>query len=214
MNMVDISRKRYTTKHYDKSKKIPADQIEALCTILQNSPSSVNTQPWHFVIVGSDAGRDKILPAIPDFNHPRVQDSSHTVVMCVRDNIDEAYMQHLVDQEDKDGRFQTAEDKQRQSEALHFFVNVKSPTPKDQYEWMCKQVYIALGNLLFAAAGMGIDSTAIEGFDSAKIDEILGLKEKGLKSVVVATLGYRAENDSNAKRPKSRLPQDEIFTFL
>ncbi|MDF7671282.1 oxygen-insensitive NAD(P)H nitroreductase [Orbaceae bacterium ESL0721] len=212
MNMVEISKKRYTTKHYDKSKKIPAEQIEALCTILQNSPSSVNSQPWHFVVVGTDEGRAKILPAIMDFNFPRVEDSSHTVIMCVRDDLDEAYLKHLVDQEDKDGRFRTAEDKKGQSDALHYFVSVKSPTPKDQFEWKCRQVYIALGNLLFAAAGMGIDSTAIEGFDNQKMDEILGLK--GYKSVLVATLGYRAENDSNAKRPKSRLPQEEIITHL
>ena len=67
---------------------------------------------------------------------------------------------------------------------------------------------------MFAAAAIGVDSTVVEGYDSAKMDEILGLKQKGLKSIVIATLGYRAENDGNAHRPKSRLPKEQIFTFL
>lgn len=214
MNIVEISKKRYATKHYDKSKKIPAKQIDEICTILQTCPSSVNSQPWHFVVIGTEQGREKILPAIPDFNIPRVQDASHTIIMCARTQLDEAYLQNVLDQEDKDGRYLTQQDKHGQDQALHYFVNLKSPTPKDQFEWESKQVYIALGYLLFAVAGMGIDSTPIEGFDDQKMDEILDLKTKGLKSIVVVTLGYRAPNDSNASRPKSRLPQDQIFTCL
>lgn len=214
MNMVEISQKRYTAKHYDKSKKIPAKQVDELCTILQNSPSSVNSQPWHFVVVGSDQGRAKILPAIMDFNFPRVEDSSHTIIMCAKKPLDEAHLQNVSAQEEKDGRFATAKNKQDRDESVHYFVGLKSATPKDQLEWESKQIYIALGNLMFAAAGMGIDSTAIEGFDSEKMDEILGLPAQGLTSVVVVTLGYRAANDSNASRPKSRLPKEQLFTFL
>ena len=77
--------------------------------------------------------------------------------------------------------------------------------------WETAQAYIALGFVLFAAAGMGIDSTALEGVDYDKLDAILGLRERGLRSVVAVSLGYRAENDSNACRPKSRLPKEDVF---
>lgn len=214
MNIVDISEKRYTTKHYDKSKRISAQHIEQLLTVLRNSPSSVNSQPWHFFVADNDAAKAKILPAIADFNHPRVTDSSHTIVFCVKTPLDEAHLKNLLAQEDKDGRYPNAELKDSQDQGRRYFVTLNSSTPQAQLSWESKQLYIALGQLLFAAAATGIDSTAIEGYDDVKMDEILGLKEKGLKSVVIATLGYRDANDGNAHRPKSRLPKEQIFTFL
>lgn len=214
MNIVEISQQRYTTKHYDKSKTISAEHIEQLLTVLKNSPSSVNSQPWHFFVVDNDAAKAKILPAIAEFNQPRVTDSSHSIVFCVKTPLDEAHLQNLLQQEELDGRFPSADLKEAQDKGRHFFVGLNSSTPQAQLEWESKQTYIALGQLLFAAAAIGIDSTAIEGYDSAKMDEILGLKEKGLKSIVVVSLGYRDANDSNAQRPKSRLPKEQIFSFL
>ena len=61
---------------------------------------------------------------------------------------------------------------------------------------------------------MRIDSTPIEGMDFEKTDEILNLKNKNLKSVMIVALGYRAENDSNADRPKSRLSYDEVISSI
>lgn len=214
MNIVEISQNRYTTKHYDKTKTISDEHIEQLLTVLRNSPSSVNSQPWHFFVVGNEAAKAKILPAIAEFNQPRVTDSSHSIVFCVKTPLDEAHLQNLLQQEEQDGRFPSADLKEAQDKGRHFFVGLNSSTAQSQLEWESKQAYIALGQLLFAAAAIGIDSTAIEGYDSAKMDEILGLKEKGLKSIVVASLGYRDANDSNAKRPKSRLPNEQIITFL
>ncbi|WP_392561862.1 oxygen-insensitive NAD(P)H nitroreductase [Orbus sturtevantii] len=214
MNIVDISNKRYTTKHYDKSKKIPAEQFKQLLTVLKNSPSSVNSQPWHFFIADNDAAKAKILPSILDFNHPRVADSSHTIVFCIKTPLDEAHLQNLLRQEEKDGRFPSAELKEGQDQGRRFFVEQNSKTAENLLCWESKQLYLALGQILFAAAAIGIDSTAIEGYDNVKMDEILGLKEKGLKSVVVATFGYHDVNDGNAHRPKSRLPNEQIFTTL
>lgn len=214
MNIVDISNKRYTTKHYDKSKKISAEHIEQLLTVIRNSPTSVNSQPGHFFIADNDAAKAKILPALADFNYPRVEDSSHTIVFCVKTPLDEAHLQNLLAQEEKDGRLPTPDLKEAQDKGRHYFVGLNSTTPESQFAWESKQLYIALGQLLFAAAAIGIDSTAIEGYDSAKMDEILGLKEKGLRSIVVATLGYRSKDDGNAHRPKSRLPNDQIFTTI
>ncbi|WP_276921281.1 oxygen-insensitive NAD(P)H nitroreductase [Frischella perrara] len=214
MNIVEISQKRYTTKHYDKSKKIPKDKLDQLLTVLKNSPSSVNSQPWHFYIIDNDAAKNKILPAITDFNRPRVTDSSHTIVFCIKTPLDEKHLANLLEQEDKDGRFPNAGLRHSQDQGRHHFVNLNSSTIESQQAWEGRQLYIALGQLLFAAAAIGIDSTAIEGYDSAKMDEILGLKSLGLKSVVLASLGYRADNDGNAHRPKSRLPEEQIFTFL
>lgn len=71
-----------------------------------------------------------------------------------------------------------------------------------------------MGFLLWAAAERGIDSTCLEGLDMAKMDECLGLSEKGLRTVCAVSLGYRLPDDSNAARPKSRLPMDEVVTVF
>ena len=84
----------------------------------------------------------------------------------------------------------------------------------DTQQWMEKQVYLALGALLVSAAALEIDATPIEGFDRGILDEALGLQKQGLRSVVLAALGYRSEDDFNASLPKSRLPVDEILTHL
>ena len=73
---------------------------------------------------------------------------------------------------------------------------------------------VGMGFLLFAAAGMGIDSTALEGIDFPKLNEILGLDEKNLTAIAAVSLGYRSPKDGNAQRPKSRLTRDELFTSL
>lgn len=214
MNIVEISQTRYTTKHYDKTKKIPQDKLEQLLTVLRNSPSSVNSQPWHFFVIDNDTAKNKILPAVAEFNQPRITESSHTIIFCVKSPLTEAHLANLLNQEEQDGRFPVVELKQAQDQGRHNFVELNSKTIESQLAWESKQLYIALGQLLFAATAIGIDSTPIEGYDVAKMDEILGLKDKGLTSVVIAALGYRAENDGNAERPKSRLPKEQIFTFL
>lgn len=141
MNMADISSWRYTTKHYDKTKKIPQEQIEQLYTVLQNTPSSVNLQPWHFVVVSTEEGRNKILPAVRDFNHARVVDSSHTIILCVRSELDDMHLKNLTVQEDKDGRYPTEKDKQAQDAGRHFFVNLNSSTVEHRLTWETNQLY-------------------------------------------------------------------------
>ncbi len=214
MNIGEISKKRFTTKKYDASKKIPEDQLKQLLTVLRYSPSSVNSQPWHFFVVNSDAGKQKILPGIAEFNHDRITNASHIVIFCAKTQMPEEHLQAILNQEDKDGRFANEEIKKANDGGRHFFVGLNNNSPEQLFNWESKQVYIALGNLMLAAATLGIDSTPIEGFDQQKLDEVLGLKEKGLSSVVVASLGYHAADDFNSKLPKSRFPEEQIFTFM
>ena len=212
--MLEIAKRRYTAKHYDPSKRISDADIAELLEILRLSPSGVNVQPWHFFVAGTQAARERLMPAFLDFNIPRVRDSSHVIVMTVRTSLDDAYLHHVIDREDADGRFATAQLKEERYLHARRFVAMHREDPDELYAWASHQAYIALGTLVYAAAGMGIDSTCIEGLDFAKMDEILGLRGKGLRTVVAAALGYRAANDGNASRPKSRLDAKEIFTFL
>lgn len=212
IDIAKLSEQRYTAKVYDKTRKIAPEQLQQLVTLLRNTPSSVNAQPWHFFIVGTDEGKKTIEPALLDFNKPRVMDASHTVVFAVRTSMDEDYLLHVLEQEDKAGRLRTEADRTMQHGGRSYFVGLNRE--KDLVGWGTKQAYIALGGLLFGAAALGIDATPIEGFKPAEMDEALGLREKGLTSVLVASLGYSSEEDFNARLPKSRLPESEVVTFL
>lgn len=217
MDIAKLATTRYTTKAYDPHKHIGAALMDQLCTLLRFAPSSVNSQPWHFVIAGSDEARAKIARATTGpygANEAKVLNASHVVVLCARTELDDAHLERILEQELGDGRFPSAEAKAAQQKGRGFYVNMHRNELQDTQQWMEKQVYIALGTLLLGAAALEIDATPIEGYDSTILDETLGLGEQGLKSVVLAALGYRSEDDFNAELPKSRLPAAELFTLL
>lgn len=217
MNIADIARTRYTTKAFDPSRRIADDLVAQIETLLRYSPSSTNSQPWHFFIAGSDEGKSLVAKGVPGFyafNEAKVRNASHVVVFCTRASIDEAHLQALLAQEDKDGRFATPEAREGQHRGRSFFVNAHRFEKRDAQHWMEKQVYLAIGTLLLGAATLGIDACPIEGFDQVALDEALGLRAKGLTSSVIVALGYRAADDFNAHLPKSRLPAAQVITRL
>lgn len=217
MDIAKIITSRYTTKAYDPHKRLGAAQLAQLKTLLRFAPSSVNSQPWHFVIAEGDEARAKIAKATTGpyaGNAQKVLNASHVVVLCARTDLDDAHLERVLAQEEKDGRFPSDEGKAAQLKGRNFYVNMHRNELRDTREWMEKQVYLALGTLLLGAAAMEIDATPIEGFDHATLDEVLGLRERGLTSVVLAALGYRSSDDFNASLPKSRLPDEAVFTLL
>lgn len=217
MDIETCVKTRYTTKVFDPSRKIEPALIEKIETILRYSPSSTNAQPWHFFIAGTEEGKQKIAKATGgfySFNEAKVKDASHVVVLCSRASIDEAYLQQVLAQEEKEGRFADAAAKEGQHKGRSFFVNRHRFEQRDAQHWMDKQVYLALGFLLMGAAQLGIDACPIEGFDPVILDQELGLREKGLNSTLLVPLGYHAAEDFNAKLPKSRLDSSVIFTRI
>ena len=217
MDISRISQTRHTTKAFDPNQQIPAKTIEKLRILLRNAPSSVNSQPWHFLIASTPAGRARIAKATQGsfaYNEPKVRNASHVVVLCARKTLDDTHLSAVLEQEQVDGRFATPEAMATQDKSRRFYVGLHQTELKDEGHWIERQVYLALGTLLFGAGALDIDATPIEGFDPKLLDEELGLAEKGLKSVVLVALGYRSEQDFNAKLPKSRLPAESVITEL
>ncbi len=217
MDIAAIARTRHTTKSFDAERKIPESRIEALCTLLRNSPSSVNSQPWHFVIASTPEAKARITRATRQqyaYNEPKVRNASHVVVLCARKTLDNAHLEAILAQESLDGRFATPETMATQDKTRRYYANLHQSELKDEFTWIERQVYIALGTLLLGAASLEIDACPMEGFDSAVLDAELGLAERGLTSLVLVALGYRAEDDFNARLPKSRLPSEAVFTLL
>lgn len=217
MDILKVAQTRYTTKAYNSEKKIPQATLDTLLETLRLTPSSVNIQPWHFFVIETDEAKARVAETMPgnySYNATKVLQASHSIVFCTKTNVTGEYLDQLINEDETLGRVKDAESKANQAATREGFVNFYKNIKKNLPEWLARQTYLALGQLLIATAAEGIDSTAMEGFDTDAFDQAFGLKEKGLQSLVVVSLGYRSETDFNAKLPKSRLPHELVFTHL
>lgn len=217
INLSQYAKSRYTTKAFDPKKKIAEPIIEQIRTLLRYSPSSINSQPWHFIIVSTDEGKARLIKATQQnyaYNESKICNASHIIVFCARTDISDEYLAKLLAQEEADGRFATPEAKAGQNKTRNFYINSHRQDLKDIQPWMERQVYLNLGTLLLGAAMLEIDACPMEGFDHHILDQELELASKGLKSLVMVALGYRSSEDFNAKLPKSRFPSESLFTNL
>jgi nitroreductase/dihydropteridine reductase len=217
MDIAHIAKTRYTTKAFDPDRKVPAELIDQLRAVLRNAPSSVNSQPWHFILASSPEAKARIAKAMHGgyaYNEPKVRNASHVVVLCGKKALDDAHLEAVLAQENRDGRFATPEFMANQDKSRRFYVNLHKDKCNDECGWIERQVYLALGSLLLAAGVLNVDACTMEGFDAAVLDSELGLSAQGLNALVVVALGYRSADDFNAGLPKSRLPTSAVFTEL
>lgn len=217
MDIARIVTTRRTCKAFDAAKKIPEDKVEQVRTLLRYAPSSVNSQPWHFVIAASEAGKARIADTLKGgyaYNEAKVRNASHVVVFCARTDLDEAHQAAILGQEERDGRFANPEARAGQQKARGFYVDLHREELQDVDSWMERQIYLSLGTLLLGAAALEIDACPMEGFDPAAVNAALDLAERGYTALVMVALGYRSEADFNANLPKSRLPAETVISHL
>ena len=208
--LVAVQHRRYATKKYDPSRTIPPELWEALEETLVYSPSSTGIQPWKFLVVGKGT-RTKLL-ASSGHNQQIVTDASHLVVFAARRELGmgdmERHVANFIEVRHLEGQAaQTVRERQ-----MGFMARMAPGL--DGFQFSAFQAYIALGNLLTSAALLGLDSTPIGGFDPAGYDEVLGLDGTPYRSVVLATVGYHAEDDFNSKVAKVRYPRDQVIQHL
>lgn len=215
MDIISVALKRHSTKAFDPSKTLTDEQVEKVKTLLQYSPSSTNSQPWHFIVARTPEGKVRVAKSAAGgfvFNERKMLDASLVVVFCAKTAMDDAWLERVVNQEEADGRFATPEAKAANHKGRTFFADMHRKDLKDDNHWMEKQVYLNVGNFLLGVAALGLDAVPIEGFDAAVLDEEFGLKAQGFTSVVVVPVGYHSVEDFNASLPKSRLPLSTIVT--
>lgn len=216
MNVLDVLNRRYTTKSFDAKATLPAETIETLLESLRLSPSSINSQPWHFMVAASPEAKERICAATEGqytFNTAKVRDASLVIVLSSRFDLTDAYLEHLVDQEHIDGRYAHEQALQASHQARLQYIH-RYRENQTLAHWTEKQTYIALGFLLMSAAMLGVDATPIEGFDADKLNQVLDLNAHGLSPQVIVALGRRSDEDVNASVAKSRLPAREVITYL
>lgn len=198
---------RYATKAFDPAKKIPAATWKTLEEALILSPSSFGLQPYKFFIIENPALREQLLPH--SWGQRQIVDASHLVVFAARTALTDVDINHYID------RIVEVRGITRESlEGLRGMMGASLTSPGCESRiphWSALQAYIAIGNLMTSAALLGVDTCPIEGFVPAEYDALLGLKEQGYASVVVAALGYRSAEDKYATFPKVRFPAAELI---
>lgn len=200
---------RYATKKFDSTKKITTEDLNALKEAIRLTSSSYGLQPYQIIIVENPELRAKLLVAA--YGQLQVVDSSHLIVFAnqttISDNEIEAYIENI------------SKTREINRETLKGFENyIKSTIHKFDEStkniWSSKQTYLALGNLLNAAAELKIDVTPMEGFDSSQVNEILGLNKLGLNASLMAPIGYRHSEDTTQHLKKVRKSNEELFITL
>ncbi|RNI27468.1 NAD(P)H-dependent oxidoreductase [Rufibacter immobilis] len=209
MNLLQDLNWRYATKRMN-GQKIPQEKLDIILEAIRLSASSMGFQPYNVVVVENLERRKEIQAKAA--NQPQVAEASHLLIFAAWDTLTpaqvEAYMQQI------------AQERGVALETLAGFASsinnlISSRTPEENFQWTARQAYIALGTGLAAAATERIDATPMEGFNPAALDELLGLKEKGLRSVALLALGYRDEaKDPLANAKKVRRPSSEFFVTV
>jgi len=198
---------RYATKAFD-TRKLPDATWAALEESLRLAPSSYGLQPWKFIVVNDPALRAKLRPV--SWNQSQVPDASHLVVFARRTEVTETDVNEFFNQMVSErGADATKLEPYRQ---MMLGGVVKGKDAAAQKDWAARQVYIALGQLMGAAAAMAIDTCPLEGIDPDAYTEILGLKGTGYEVVVACAVGYRSSEDKYAGMKKIRFPAARVIS--
>jgi len=208
MSLLEQLNKRYATKKFDASRKISSEDLNTLLEAIRLSASSYGLQAYKVLVVENPEIRKQLRAAAWD--QSQITDASQLLVFALDTNFDEKGVDRFVDL--------TAKTRNLDASALSGYADMMKGSfqrPKNEVQaWLTRQLYIALGFGLVAAAEMNIDACPMEGFDTAQFDKILGLKEKGLASVVILTVGYRSAEDDYQHLTKVRRCKEELFITI
>ncbi|SFZ75402.1 NAD(P)H-dependent oxidoreductase [Chitinimonas taiwanensis] len=198
---------RYATKKMEPSKVVPQEKVERILEAIRLTASSSGLQPYEVLVVTNPALREQIRPHAWD--QSQITDCSHLLVFAAWDNYTAERINMMFDLVNEQRGFKNEGWENYRQTLLNSYPQRDAET---NYQHAARQAYIGLGSALIAAAYEEVDSTPMEGFDPAKVDEILQLRERGLRSVVILPLGYRAEEgDWLVKLKKVRRPREQFI---
>lgn len=209
MELLDKLKWRYATKAMN-GQIVPQAKIDNIIEAISLAPTSSGLQPYEVFVITNQEVKEKIKPIA--WNQSVITDCSHLLVFAAWDTYTEDRINKMFDLTNKVRGFEN-EGWENYRQML-----LKSYPQRDadkNFEHAARQAYIGLSQGLTAAAFEGVDSTPMEGFDPAALDEILGLREKGLRSCVILTLGYRnAEKDWLVNLKKVRNSKEDFVTEI
>ncbi|HKL35884.1 MAG TPA: NAD(P)H-dependent oxidoreductase [Salegentibacter sp.] len=200
---------RYATKKFNSDKSLSQEDVDYLQKSIQLSASSYGLQPYEVFVVTDEETKKKLRDAAWD--QSQLTDASHVFIFVGLKKLNEAYIDSYLENISKIREVQV----QDLSGLKDMLTSNILGKPEDQQKvWAQKQAYIALGNLLSAAAHLKVDTCPMEGFDAEKFDEILGISGTNLTTAVIATAGYRSEEDQLQHAKKVRKQEEELFHLI
>ncbi len=198
---------RYATKKFDPAKKIPATTWDALEQALILAPSSYGLQPWKFVVVTDPAVKQRLAAA--SWGQTQAADCSHLVVFAFQQDVGADDVNRLITRTVAMRGGSLAALDGYKNFMLQSLAGAKAGGTLDT--WQSRQVYIALGQFMAAAALLGVDTCPMEGIEPSKFGEILGLVGTPYAVLCACAAGYRADDDKYASAPKVRHPAAELI---
>lgn len=208
---------RYTAKKYDATKRISADDIQVIKEALRLSASSINSQPWKFIVLESDEAKQRFHDTFANkhqFNQPHAKEASHTILLAYDPKFTKEKYAKRVDAEVTSGHL-PEERYHMMLDGAYGFAEANTDENGFNGNWTKAQVYIALGNLLHTLARLGIDSTPMEGVDPELIGQIFEQELDGHVCEVALAIGYHQDGeDYNHGLPKARMHMDDVIEVL
>ncbi|WP_457665474.1 nitroreductase family protein [Thiolapillus sp.] len=210
--IIEDLRWRHTCKKYDSTKRISETDLDVLFEALRLSASSINSQPWRFVVIESEEARQRMNGTFAhkfQFNQPHVTAASQIILLAHNPRYTREDYAEVVDNGIEDGR--TRPEEREDAFGGFAFAEMNTDENGDTRCWTKAQLYIALGNLLHTLARLRIDATPMEGIDIERVNQAFAKELDGYQCDVALAIGYRHEDDYNAKLPKSRRRLDSIL---
>lgn len=208
MTLLQKLKWRYATKKMNPAKAVPQDKLDRIVEAIRLSASSSGLQPYELFVVTNPEVREKIKAIA--WNQAQVTEGSHLLVFAAWDNYTAERINTMFDLTNDERGFKN-EGWENYRQML--LKNYPARDAEVNFQHAARQAYIGLGTALIAAAEEQVDATPMEGFDPAALDEILGLKARGLRSIVILPLGYREEaGDWLVSLKKVRRPIGQFVT--
>ena len=209
MELLDKLNWRYAAKAMN-GKKVPEDKIERILEAARLAPTSSGLQPFEIIVIKNQELKEKIKPVA--WNQSVITDCSHLLVFAAWDTYTADRINYMFDLTNEIRGFKNEGWENYRQMLLNAYPQKDA---EENFNHAAKQAYIAFSQAIAAAAFEGVDATPIEGFDPAAVDEILGLREKGLRSAVLLPIGYRkADKDWLVDLVKVRKPMKDLVTVI
>jgi len=209
MELLDKLNWRYAAKAMN-GEKVSEEKIDNIIEAARLAPTSSGLQPFEILIVKNQAIKEAIRPVA--WNQSMITDCSHLLVFAAWDTYTEERINKMFDLTNEVRGFKNEGWENYRKMLLGSYPQKDA---EENFNHAAKQAYIAFSAAIIAAAYEGVDCTPIEGFDPNAVDEILGLREKGLRSCVLLPIGYRdADKDWLVNLKKVRKSTEDLVTVV
>lgn len=201
---------RYAAKKMDPTKAVPQNKVERILEAARLAPTSSGLQPYEIVVVTNMAVRERIKPIA--WNQGQITDGSHLLVFAAWDNYTAERINMMFDLTNTVRGVENEGWENYRNMLLGMYPQRDAEV---NHQHAARQAYIGLSAVMMAAAFEEVDCTPMEGFNADALDDILGLRARGLRSVAILPLGYReADKDWLVNLTKVRRPREQFITEI